>query len=127
ILMIPLTVLIGYQGAIIASLIGGTYLLIANVYGLQKQFHIEGRRMMIHLAKIIMALAVMTMACYALKFIGLNGAVGTSKWIALCKFAANMILSLLIYLGVSQLLHIPEDLFHRRFSSMIKAKIKHQV
>jgi O-antigen/teichoic acid export membrane protein len=126
ILMIPLTVLIGYQGAIIASLIGGTYLLIANVNGLQKQFHIDGKRMMIHLAKIMIALAAMAAACYALKFIGLDGGVGASKWIALVKFAVNIILCLLVYIGVSQLLHIPEDLFHRRFSSMIKAKIKHQ-
>jgi O-antigen/teichoic acid export membrane protein len=125
ILMVPLTYVIGYQGAIIASLIGSTYLLIANIYGLQKQFNIDAKRMIINLAKIVLALVIMTASCLFFKKIGLDGAVG-GKLTALLKFFINVVLSLIIYLGISQALKIPQDLFHRKLSAIFTSRIRHK-
>lgn len=125
ILMVPLTYVIGYQGAIIASLIGSTYLLIANIYGLQKQFNIDAKRMIINLAKIVLALVIMTASCLFFKKIGLDGAVG-GKLTSLLKFFINVVLSLIIYLGISQALKIPQDLFHRKLSAIFTSRIRHK-
>lgn len=123
ILMVPLTYWIGYQGAILASLAGASFVVTLNLYSMQKQFGINLKHMGIQIGKIIAALAVMTIVSYGLRRIGLDGSFGR-KLPAFGLFAVNAILSLIVYFAVSEWMKIPEDLFHRNFISMIKDRFK---
>lgn len=123
VLMIPLIYLIGYQGAILASMIGSTYVLVANIAGLQKSFHIDQKRMLRQLLRITVALLIMCAACYFFKYLGIDGSYGR-KLPALGMFMLNAILSLLVFFGVSHLMKIPQDLFHRNIVSMLKEKLR---
>jgi O-antigen/teichoic acid export membrane protein len=123
-LMIPLTYLLGYSGAIIASLIGGSFVLITNVYMLQRKFKIDRKAMTSQLIRIIVSLVVMCVACYLLKLIGINGASGR-KLMALGLLIVNAVLSLGVFYGTSYVLKVPQELFHGSFIRAVKTKIKH--
>ena len=122
-LMVPFTYWFGFRGAILASLIGGSFVLITNIYVLQKKFGFDRKAMTTQLGKIVLSLAVMCIVCYGLKWLGINGAVGR-KLPDLGWMLLNFAISFAAFLGVAQLLKIPEELFHGSFLSVIKKRIK---
>ena len=123
VLMVPFTYWFGFRGAILASLIGGSFVLITNLYMLQRKFRFDRKVMLKQFAKIMISLVVMSVVCYLLKMIGINGAVGR-KLPDLGLMILNFIISIDAFLGTAQLLKIPEELFHGSFLSVIKRKIR---
>lgn len=124
-MMIPLIMLLGYPGAIISSMPGYIFVFCANLYAIHKEYQIDFSTIFKTVGKMVVALAALVLVSYGLRFIGLDGATGP-KLIALLKFMINAIVSLLVYIGVAELFHIPNDLFHRNFHEVVLSKIKHK-
>lgn len=125
VLMIPMILLMGYPGSIIAGVLGGGYSFLMNLSIIHKRYHIEFKQIFITSGKVMIALAAMVVTCLLLKWIGIDGNVGR-KGFAFLKFILNAFVSCCVYLGVSQMLRIPEILFHRNIFALIRSKLSHK-
>ena len=123
ILIVPLTMLLGFKGAILSSMIGSLYFFAANMIELEVRFDIYLKKLMINFAKIAVALLVSYGAAVGLRMIGLDGTQG-SKMIAFVKLCGNGMITMLVYFGLTELLRVPHALFHRSLFSVIAGKIK---
>ena len=123
ILIVPLTMLLGFKGAILSSMIGSLYFFAANMIELEVRFDIYLKKLMINFAKITVALLVSYGAAVGLRMIGLDGTQG-SKMIAFVKLCGNGMITMLVYFGLTELLRVPHALFHRSLFSVIAGKLK---
>ena len=123
IMIVPLTMLLGFKGAIISSMIGSLYFFAANMIELEVRFDIYLKKLMINFARIAVALLVSYGVAVGLRMIGLDGTQG-SKMIAFVKLCGNGMITMLVYFGLTELLRVPHALFHRSLFSVIAGKIK---
>lgn len=123
--MIPLIYWIGFPGAIISSFLGNIYTFSANTYVIHKEYNIDFSSIFKTIGKMCAALAAMILTSFLLRWIGLDGATGP-KLAAFFKFILNALLTLGVYIGVSEALKIPNELFHRNFHEVIMSRIKHK-
>lgn len=121
--MLPLLYFFGFSGAIISSMIGSTYLLISNIIQIDKLYDIYLKYIARDVIKVSIALIAMYVTSIVLTSIGLDGAVG-GKFIAFIKLGINSVVAIVVYFGLSNVLHIPQDLFHRDIFGVIKSKLK---
>ena len=111
VLMIPFVRWMGFKGAIISSVIGYIYLVLANIYEMNQSYHIDFKPIFINFIKIFIGLIGMYLMARGLDALGLSGMSG-NRWIALMKLGLNGILSVFTYLGITALLKVPQDIFH---------------
>ena len=123
ILIVPLTMLLGFKGAIISSMIGSLYFFIANMIELEIRYDIYFRKLIDNFLKIAVSLIVAFGVSLGLRIIGLDGSQGT-KLIAFVKLCGNGLVTMMVYFGLTELLKVPHALFHRSLISVITSKLK---
>lgn len=123
ILIVPLTMLLGFKGAIISSMIGSLYFFIANMVELEIRFDIYFKKLMLNFARIAFALLAAYGVSYGLRMIGLDGSQGT-KLIAFVKLCGNGLVTMIVYFGLTEVMKVPHALFHRSMVSVISSKLK---
>ena len=122
-LIVPMTILLGYRGAVISSAIGYLYFFVANIVEIELKFNIYLKQLLNNFARIALALLVSYGVAVGLRMIGLDGTQG-SKMIAFVKLCGNGMITMLVYFGLTELLRVPHALFHRSLFSVIAGKIK---
>lgn len=123
ILIIPLTWMFGFRGAIISSMIGSLYFFIANIIEIEMKFNIYLKKLFRNFILIAVCLFVSFGVSYGLRMIGLDGSTG-GKLIAFIKLCGNGIAAMVVYFGLSELFRIPQSLFHKSLISVAKSKLR---
>lgn len=123
ILIIPLTTLLGFKGAIISSMIGSLYFFIANMIELEIRYDIYFKKLLVNFLKIAVSLMIAFGVSVGLRMIGLDGSQGT-KLVAFVKLCGNGLVTMVVYFGLTELLKVPHALFHRSLISVITSKLK---
>ena len=123
VLIVPLTLLLGFKGAILSSMIASVYFFIANLIELEIRYDIYLKKLMNSFVKIAIALLVAFGVSYGLRMIGLDGTQGT-KLIAFGKLCGNGLVTMVVYFGLTELMKVPHALFHRSMLSVISSKLR---
>ena len=123
ILIVPMTMMFGFRGAIISSTISSLYFFIANMIELEIRYDIYFKKLMVNFVKIAIALLVAFGVSYGLRMIGLDGSQGT-KLIAFVKLCGNGLVTMTVYFGLTEVMKVPHALFHRSMVSVITSKLK---
>lgn len=115
VLLIPLTIWLGFAGAVLATMISYGYILIFNTLELSEKFGISMRSMAQVALKTILALACMGACAWLLSFTGL-GSVQGSRLMCLLGLLVSGVISSLVFAGVSLVFGLPQQLFHFRLN-----------
>ena len=122
VLMIPLMNLMGYAGAVMSSFISAIYLVAFNMKDIQKAYHISIKEILHKLVFIVIGLLGLWLSAFLLSKIGLDASQG-SRMIAFIKMGVNGILSVLVYLVITAVFQVPQNIFHINVAD-IKQKLK---
>ena len=111
ILILPFVRILGFKGAILSSMIGYLYLVLANIIEMNKSYQIDFKPIFMNFLKIGIGLIVMMIVSFGLNNIGLS-VIDANRWIGLLKLMANGMITILIYFVVTVALKVPQDAFH---------------
>ncbi|MBR2825343.1 MAG: oligosaccharide flippase family protein, partial [Solobacterium sp.] len=111
ILILPFVRILGFKGAILSSMIGYLYLVLANIIEMNKSYQIDFKPIFMNFLKIGIGLIVMMIVSFGLNIIGLS-VIDANRWIGLLKLMANGMITILIYFVVTVALKVPQDAFH---------------
>lgn len=123
ILMVPCIRLFGFPGAIISSMCGYLYLVLANIQQIKKAYQIEFHSIFMNLIKILIGILGMFVVSMVLNWMGLDGS-RAGKMISLIQLFLNGMVSVIVYFVITSLLKVPEDIFHVDILTVIKRKLK---
>lgn len=115
VLMVPLTALLGYGGAVIASLIADAYLIISCLHQISVAYHISYNKVIAVVLRIGVGLLALWLVATGLNHIGLDG-LSNGKLVCLVKMCINGCISMLVYVAVTVALKIPQLVFHKSLS-----------
>ena len=121
--MVPFIAIFGFPGAVLSTIPGNLYIIFASCKAMHKEYGIRFRKMWRVCMKSLIGLVFMFGTCHSLRMIGLDGAVG-GKLPALAKFMANGLLVMMVYLGISSIMKLPQTVFHMDIVSVVKTKLK---
>ncbi len=108
VLMVPLaTALLGYGGAVIASLIADAYLIISCLHQISVAYHISYNKVIAVVLRIGVGLLALWLVATGLNHIGLDG-LSNGKLVCLVKMCINGCISMLVYVAVTVALKIPQ-------------------
>ena len=122
ILIVPLTWWLGFKGTIISSMIGSLYFFIANIIEIELKFNIYLKKLIRNFVIIGISLLLAFGVSYGLRMIGLDGSQGR-KIVAFVKLCGNGIFCMTVYFGCTELMKVPQSLFHKSLVSMVRSKI----
>ena len=111
VLLFPLVAWLGYPGIIISASIGALYLVIFSMLEIKNKFKISFNQIIKNFAIIIVGLCAMALSYWLLCKIGLDP-IHNSKMIGFVKMIANGLITVLVYIGVTWIFHIPQKIFH---------------
>ncbi|MGM9941006.1 MAG: oligosaccharide flippase family protein [Bulleidia sp.] len=123
VLIVPMTMFLGYRGAILSSMIGSLYFFIANLVEIDLKFNIYLKKLMKNFLLIAVSLLVSFGVSYALRMIGLDGSTG-SRIAAFGKLCINGVVMMCTYFGLTELFGVPKALFHRSMISVVTSRLK---
>ncbi|MBQ0064304.1 MAG: oligosaccharide flippase family protein [Firmicutes bacterium] len=116
-LLVPMTWAFGFPGAVYASIIGGGYLILANLREISIEYKVSYKRtyrMLIHTG---IGIAALTISYFVLSYIGLGGIAG-SRMISFVKMCANGMISVIMFALVTIMLGVPQRIFHVDISGL---------
>lgn len=122
-LMVPFIYLWGFPGAVISSMCGNIYLSAANLAEISRTYSISFKPLIRKIIKICIGVLCMWGAKILLDHIGLYAGEG-AKLTCLIRLMVNGIMSVLVYLGMTAFMRIPQTIFHVNFSKILK-RAKH--
>ncbi len=121
--MVPLIWMFGYAGAVLSTVPGNLYIVFASFKAMHQEHEISFRSVGSIFIKSIACIVLMFAVSTVLAKVGITGAYGR-KVIALGKTCINALITLGVYFGVSAALKMPEQVFHRRLSAVVKARLQ---
>lgn len=121
--MVPLIWMFGYAGAVLSTVPGNLYIVFASFKAMHQEHEISFRSVGSIFLKSIACIVLMFAVSTVLAKVGITGAYGR-KVIALGKTCINVLITLGVYFGVSAALKMPEQVFHRRLSAVVKARLQ---
>ena len=121
--MVPLMNLLGFKGAIIASLLNSLYLACSCLRDMHKKFNISFKATMHKILLIIISILGLWITSYLLTKLGIGG-INDSRIICLVKMGINGIISMAVYVGLTIFFQIPQCIFHIDLPFKKKSNIK---
>lgn len=112
-LIVPLTMIFGFAGSVLSSLIGDGYMILFNLREVQKIYQVNFKKTGIILIRTGAVVLVMWIVCSLLNAIGFTGSEG-SKLIAFLLMCFNGLITLVAGLAAACLLRLPQAVFHIR-------------
>ncbi len=109
--MVPLMNILGFKGAIIASLLNSLYLVCSCLLDMHKKFKISFKATLHKTLLIVIAILGLWATSYLLTKLGIGGIDG-SRITCLIKMAINGIISIAVYVILTLAFQIPQCLFH---------------
>jgi O-antigen/teichoic acid export membrane protein len=115
---VPLVMGFGFAGAVLSSLFGAIYLISSCLLEMKREYAISLKRMAQNAIGTIFCTLCLGIVCFALSHMGLG--VYSSKMVTFLAMAANGLISVLVFAGVSLLLNIPQALFHFNLDDLVQ-------
>lgn len=112
-LIVPLTMIFGFAGSVLSSLIGDGYMILFNLWEVQRSYQVNFKKTGLILIRTGLVVLVMWIVCVLLNAIGFNGAEG-SKLAAFLFMCCNGLITLAAGLAAACLLRLPQAVFHIR-------------
>lgn len=119
--IVPMIWLLGYPGAVLCTIPGNLFIIIASCRSMNRKYGIRFGEMIQVAVKSAVCLAAMFAVCWGLRLIGLDGSQG-GKAAALVKFVMNGLIVMAAYIVLTSLLKLPEMVFHANIFSFIRKK-----
>ena len=112
-LIVPLTMIFGFAGSVLSSLVGDGYMILFNLREVQRSYQVNFKKTGLILIRTGLVVLVMWIVSVLLNAIGFNGAEG-SKLVAFLFMCCNGLISLGAGLAAACLLRLPQAVFHIR-------------
>ncbi|MDO4467943.1 MAG: oligosaccharide flippase family protein [Bacillota bacterium] len=110
-LLVPMTWLFGFPGAVYASIIGGGYLILFNLIEISSVYHLSYKQTINMLLRTFIGIVALTCVSFILTKVGLGGIEG-SRLTCMIKMCFNGMLSVIAFLAVTIALKVPQNIFH---------------
>ncbi|MBP3870368.1 MAG: oligosaccharide flippase family protein [Faecalicoccus sp.] len=123
VVLVPLTAMLGFAGSVLASVVGDGYFILMTLFELKGRYNIDYTKTMIVVARIMVAIFAMWLVSSLLNMLGLS-AVSGSRIMAFFAMALNGIVSVAVFLGVSILLRIPQNVFHVELDGLVNKVLR---
>ena len=120
--MIPLIWAFGYAGAVLSTIPGNIYIVLASFKAMNENYDVTFKTVLKVFAQSLAGMAAMLAVCYGLRFVGLSGTEG-SKLVCLLKMCVNGMAVVITYAAVTSVLHTPEYVFHTSLIAVVKNKL----
>lgn len=120
--MIPLIWAFGYGGAVLSTIPGNIYIVLASFKAMNENYDVTFKTVLKVFAQSLAGMAAMLAVCYGLRFVGLSGTAG-SKLVCLLKMCVNGMAVVITYAAVTSVLHTPEFVFHTSLVAAVKNKL----
>lgn len=111
VLMVPMTMMMGFGGAVLASLIADGYLFFSNLRQIKIHYHISYKRVGQIVIRVCIGLVALWITSMVLTHLGL-GSVSSRKIVCFITMCINGLISLLVFMLVTIALKVPELAFH---------------
>ncbi|MBP3853452.1 MAG: polysaccharide biosynthesis C-terminal domain-containing protein, partial [Erysipelotrichaceae bacterium] len=111
VLMVPLTAILGFAGAVIAALIADGLLIVICLTIIAKQYHVRYTSCFQVLIKVAIGCMGLWLTSMLLSRLGLSGVDGR-KWICFLQMCANGLISMAVFLLITVALKVPQTAFH---------------
>lgn len=108
VVFIPLITLIGYQGAVISSIVSHIVLITYNLVTLKKIYSFNYTRVRSRLLLMLISTFAMIIVGYAFLLLGWHNIVVENRWITLLKLTVSGGASLATYIGLSWVFGLPQ-------------------
>lgn len=117
--IIPFVWLFGVAGAVLSSLIGTGYILLTNLKVIKDTYSISFKKTYSICIRIFMGIFALWICSILLSKLGLYGVSG-SKIVCLFKMCLNGLISMIVYVGVTFALKVPQSIFHFKIKRGVK-------
>lgn len=111
ILMVPMTMLMGFGGAVIASLIADGFLMLANLRQIRIHYQVSYKKVFPVILRVGIGLIALWVTSMLLTHLGL-GSVESRKIVCFVTMCINGLISLLVFAIVTIWLKVPDMVFH---------------
>ncbi|MGN8809143.1 oligosaccharide flippase family protein [Absicoccus porci] len=111
VLMVPMTMMMGFGGAVLASLIADGYLFFSNLHQIKIHYHISYKRVWQIVFRVCIGLLALWITSMLLTHLGL-GSVSSRKIVCFITMCINGLISLIVFMIVTIALKVPELAFH---------------
>ena len=119
ILMVPLTAMMGFGGAVIAALIADGYLILSSLRQISHAYGIKYKKVINVTIRVCVGLLVLWAVSALLTKLGLGG-VDSGKLVAFIKMCMNGCISMLAFVVVSIFLKLPQMTFHINVMDLLR-------
>ncbi len=117
--IVPFVWLFGVAGAVLSSLIGTGYILLTNLKVIKDTYSISFKKTYIICVRIFIGIFALWICSILLSKLGLYGVSG-SKIVCLFKMCLNGLISMIVYVGVTFALKVPQSIFHFKIKRGVK-------
>lgn len=118
VLMVPLTMWLGFSGAVVASVVGNCYLDFMGLWKMHKEYNVPLKG---YIQRFVLC-AVCTVGMWAtasmLASLGLNG-LAASKLLCLLQMALNGLISMAVFAGLAFTFQLPQSIFHINMDAIL--------
>lgn len=117
VLLVPMTWLFGFPGAVYASIIGGGYLILFNLIEISKVYKLSYKKTIQMMIRTFIGIVALTVVYFVLTKLGLGG-VDCSRMTCFVKMCINGMISVIAFLAVTIALKVPQRIFHVNVSGL---------
>ncbi|MDR1794292.1 MAG: oligosaccharide flippase family protein [Erysipelotrichaceae bacterium] len=123
VITIPFITLFGYSGAVTSSSTASLFIITIDLYIMRKRFGITFHETLGRIAKMSLGIGAMALALQACRML-ISITTISSRLVSLAVLAGYGLVGMLVYLGVTQLLGLPQQILHTGIWRLFKRLIK---
>ncbi|MGN1275826.1 MAG: oligosaccharide flippase family protein [Floccifex sp.] len=123
ILIVPFIYIFGFAGSVFSSVIGDGYLIFSNLKEIKHVYKVNYFKNQWVCIRVLISVLAMGLVSGLLNVIGIGG-INHGKIISFILMGINGIVSVLVYLCVSEFLQVPKIVFHMDIVNFLKQKVR---
>ena len=114
VLLVPLTMIFGFAGSVISSIVGDGYLILFNLKEIKEKYHVQYKKTINVLIRTILCVLLMWAVSTIFNIVGLDGVNG-GKLVCFIKMCMNGLISVTVFVCASEFLGLPQATLHLSF------------
>ena len=111
----------GYSGLVLSTMVAMGGYMIAGMYSLASQYHVNWKYTFHKLLIIILGCAGMFLMAWLCELIGLKG-YGMGRLMGVVQMGISGIFAMAVYLALTGIFQLPQTLFHFNISKLISRR-----
>lgn len=117
----PMLKVFGYSGLVLSTMVAMGGYMIAGMYSLASQYHVNWKYTFHKLLIIILGCAGMFLMAWLCELIGLKG-YGMGRLMGVVQMGISGIFAMAVYLALTGIFQLPQTLFHFNISKLISRR-----